>query len=286
MSLSITEKIFKALNNINNYNIPYYEFDLVLSGGGCSGYYYAGTFEIIKHLEKANKIKINKIYATSAGVLAGIFYLCNIGAIKWFESYNDVMNTYKNNNNFHLSIINTLRLYLPENAHELCNNKLNIVVSRLTIFGFKKEIFNKFNTLDDLILIVSASFNVPFILSNHYGGIKIGPYRYYDGLFTCNTPIQYNSQYPQLVMKTHKVEYPLKYIFNVNDECIQLLLIRGYIETDKFLNNDTQHKNLPFIWINKNLDKKENEKNKHKNKSFYFVNLTIMSLYILLTYKK
>ena len=64
MSLTITDKIFKSLKNINNYNIKYYEFDIVISGGGCAGYYYAGTFEIIKFLKKINKIKINKIYAT------------------------------------------------------------------------------------------------------------------------------------------------------------------------------------------------------------------------------
>ena len=33
MSLSI----FKSLNNINNYNIKYYEFDIIISGGGVAG---------------------------------------------------------------------------------------------------------------------------------------------------------------------------------------------------------------------------------------------------------
>jgi hypothetical protein len=273
MSISITDKIFKSLQSINNYNIPYYEFDLILSGGGFSGFYYAGTFEIIKHLKKANKIKINKIYATSAGVLASISYLCNISPKLWMESYNHAKENYKNN--FHETIVNTFKMYLPNNAHELCNNKLNIIVSRLTVYGFKKEIFNKFNTFDELILIVSASLNVPFLLSTHYGGIKIGNNRYYDGLFTCNTPILYNSPYPQLVMKTHKINYPLKHIFSINDNSIELLIIRGFIETDLFLNNNTNNNN-PFSWIDKHLQKKEK-----KDKKLYIINIITIGLYMM-----
>ncbi len=98
--------------------------------------------------------------------------------------------------------------------------------------------------------------NVPFLLSKHYFGIKIGKYSYYDGLFTSNTPILYDSPYPQLVMKTHRIEYPFKNIFNINENCIELLIIRVYIETDKFLNNGP-NKYLPFSWIEKNLQKKK-----------------------------
>ena len=267
MSLTITDKIFKNLENINNYNIKYYEFDIVISGGGCAGYYYAGTFEIIKFLEKENKIKINKIYATSAGVLSSIFYLCDIDPIKLMETYNYAKKNNKNNKmNFHDILMDTIVKYIPKNAHILCNDILNIVVSKRTIFGFKKVLFNKFETLNELLLIISAAVNVPFLLSNKYMGININNNYYYDGLFTSNTPILYNSEYPQLVMKTHKIEYPLKYAFSVNDECIELLMIRGFIETEKFLNED--NKSLPFSWIDKNL------KNKNKNnKSFYLVNL-------------
>ena len=135
MSLSITEKTFNSLKNINNYNIKYYEFDIVISGGGFAGYYYAGTFEIFKYLERLNKIKINKIYATSAGVLAGIFYLCNINTIDWMNSYNYAKQN--NKEDFHEILIKNLKTYLPPNAHILCNNILNIVVSKRTIFGFK-----------------------------------------------------------------------------------------------------------------------------------------------------
>ena len=253
MSLSFTEKTFKCLNNINNYNIKYYEFDIVISGGGFAGFYYAGTFEIIKYLKMANKIKINKIYATSAGVLAGIFYLCNINAIDWMNTYNYAKEN--NNNNYHEILIKTLIKYIPDNAHILCNGTLNIITSKRTMFGFKKVIFNNFNSLEELILIVSASINVQFLLSKNYMGIKIGNDYYYDGVFTSNTPLLYDSAYPQLLMKTHKIEYPLKNAFNLNDECIELLIFRGYIETEKFLNGE--NKKLPFSWINKNLKKKK-----------------------------
>ena len=275
MSLTITENIFNCLKKINNYNLPYYEFDLVLSGGGVSGFYYAGTFEIIKFLEKSNKIKINKIYATSVGILASIFYLCDFTSIKWMDVYNTAMEN--NTKNFHQNVMDVLTNIIPKNAHELCTNKLHIVLSRFTLFGSKKEVFNVFNTFDELILIVSASLNVPFLLSKHYMGIKIGKYYYYDGLFSCNTPILYDSPYPQLVMKTHRIEYPFKNIFKINDRCIELLIIRGFIETDKFLNKEVDNK-LPFSWIDKNLKKKEK-----KNKTFYIIN--ILTIGFLIYYK-
>ena len=279
MSLSIVEHMFKNLKNTNNYNIKYYEFDIIISGGGFAGYYYAGTFEIIKNLKMENKIKINKIYATSAGVLAGIFYLCNISAIDWMNHYNCAKEN--NKNDFHEIMIKTLKIYLPDNAHILCNGILNVILSKRTIFGFKKVIFNNFNSFDELLLIATASTNVPFILSNNYTGIKIGNDYYYDGVFTSNTPILYDSPYPQLVMKTHKIEYPLKYAFNIKDECIELLIFRGFIETDKFLNND--NKKLPFFWIDKNLKKKEK---KIIKKTFYLINILFFGFCFVINNKK
>ena len=71
--------------------------------------------------------------------------------------------------------------------------------------------------------------------------------------------------------KTHKIEYPLKYVFNITDECIELLIFRGFIETEKFLNDNNNKLPLllPFSWIDKNLKKKE----KKNNKFFYIINL-------------
>ena len=269
-----TNNICKSLKMINNYDTSHSNFDIVISGGGCSGYYYAGTFEIIKFLEKANKIKVNKIYAVSAGVLASLFYLCGIEPKEWIQSYYYAKENYKNN--LHEIIIKTIKHFIPKNAHELCTGKLNIILSKLTFCGFRKEIFNKFDTFDELILIISAAINVPFIISNYYRGIKINNNYYYDGVFVENTPILFDNNFPQLVMKTHKIDYPLKNMFSINDKYIELLIIRGFIETDKFLNNTDSTNKFPLYWIDKNLKKKEK-----KNKCFYIVNiLTIIAFYI------
>ena len=80
MSLGITKKIFNLIRDMDNYdtskyNIEYKEFDIIISGGGFSGYYYAGIFEIITNLEKNDKVKINNIYCTSSGVIVVLFYL-------------------------------------------------------------------------------------------------------------------------------------------------------------------------------------------------------------------
>lgn len=269
-------QIINSLKKINNYNVKYYNIDLIISGGGCSGFYYAGTFEIIKYLEKMNKIYINKIYATSAGVLAAIFYLCKIDIEEWIRAYNYAKNN--KSNDFHNIIMKTLKHFIPNKAYQICNNILNIVLSKRTLFGFKKEIFNNFNSNDELLLYVSAAINVPFLISNNYMGIKINNNYYYDGVFVCNTPIQYNSQLPQLVFKTHKIEYPLKYAFSIKDKCIELLMIRGFIETDKFFRTEQSD---TLFWIDKNLQKKTVVK---RNKCFYIINLLSIGIYFIMNY--
>ena len=269
-------QIINSLKKIHNYNVKYYNIDLIISGGGCSGFYYAGTFEIIKYLEKINKIYINKIYATSAGVLAAIFYLCKINIEEWIRAYNYSKNN--KSNNLHYIIMSTLKHFIPDKAYQKCNKILNIVLSKRTLFGFNKEIVNNFNSNDELLLYVSAAINVPFLISNHYRGIKINNNYYYDGVFVCNTPIQYNNALPQLVLKTHKIEYPLKYAFSLNDKCIELLMIRGFIETDDFFITGQSN---TLCWIEKNLQKKIVV---NKNKCFYIINLLSIGIYFIMNY--
>ena len=55
--LNYKKQIINTLKNKYNYNVKHYNIDLVISGGGCSGYYFAGTCHILKNLEKT-KLKV------------------------------------------------------------------------------------------------------------------------------------------------------------------------------------------------------------------------------------
>lgn len=272
------KQIIDSLKNKYNNNVKHYNTDLVISGGGCSGYYFAGTCNILNNLEKLNKIHINNIYATSAGVLIAIFYLCQIPIEKWIQTYYYAKFNYKSGL-IHDVIIKTLKQFIPRDAYLKCNKILNIILSKRTLFGFKKTIINTFSSNDELLLVVSAAINVPFITSYNVRGVKINNDYYYDGVLVCNTPIQYNSSLPQLVLYTHKIDYPLKYKFSINDDLIELLMIRGYIETEEFLNS-LENNSKTICWIDKNLERKEKP-----NRCFYVVNILTIGIYIFMNYK-
>jgi predicted patatin/cPLA2 family phospholipase len=240
---------------IGYVNVPYKEIDLVISGGGFCGYYHVGFFYLLKKLIRDDKIEIRNIYSTSAGVLSSVCYLCEISVYDWFNTY------YKTKEicdiDIHSSVKKVIRELLPKNAHKICNKKLNIVLSKLNYYKLECEIINEFNSFEHLLDIIDASINIPFILSSKYEGVIIDGSRYYDGGLTNNTPIIYNNDLPQLVLKTHEIDYPITKKFWLNDPYLELLITRGAIESFDFFTDNTNNNNLPIEWLDKNYRKKE-----------------------------
>lgn len=262
--LNIIETI--EINNIelNNCNK---KCDLVISGGGFSGFYHAGFFTLLKKLIKTDKIEIRNIYATSAGVLSSIFFLCDININEWLKSYYYCFNN--KNNNIHSNIINIIKKILPKNAHELCSNKINITLTKLNYYNFESVIINKFETFEDLIKIVEASINIPYVISPTCKGTIINGISYYDGGFTKNTPIIYNNDLPQLLLKTHEIDYPILKKYFSNDPYLELLIFRGAIESYDFFTNNTNNKNVPIYWIDGRYEKKIKKKENYKYIKFF-----------------
>lgn len=232
-------------------NIKYKDFDLVIGGGGLRGYYHIGSLYILKDLEKQKKISIRQIIGTSSGAIASVNYACNINFNKWLESYNEIKNSMLNGLDLHMATITVLKYKLPSNAHILCNQQnVKIVVAKFNWwpFGFTETIFDNFESFDHLINCLSAAINIPIYTSNNFKGIMMNNNRYYDGFFCRLTPIIQNNDMPQLVIKTAYVLYPKFVTLEPKDSYINLLAMRGFLETKKFLTIDTNI-NKVIEWI-------------------------------------
>jgi hypothetical protein len=145
---------------------------------------------------------------------------------------------------------------LPENAYELCSGKIKISVSKLTLFGFEEEYFDNFKSNDELLKILSASIKIPYLTSNSILGEKINNSYCYDGFFTRISPIIYDNDIPQLLIKTYIANYPNSFSLKPVDSHIELLSLRGLYESKNFFKYNKNHHTLKWIYD-------------YKKKSFY-----------------
>jgi len=262
----ITTKILDNIEDIDvsELKFPKKKFDCVFMGGGLKGYYLFGAIIILRKMINNKQIKIRNFICVSIGALAAVFLLSGISIHKMRNIYEFA----RNNNKYDLNKI-TLKVcdeLLPDNVHELCNGRVKILVSKLTLTGMKQEIISKFKSKKDLLGIIHATSCIPYFTNKNILGVKINDNIYYDGAFTNNLPILKNNDIPQLIFHTNNVEYTHNYIFNTNDKCPELLILRGVIEMEKFIkqlsSNDSHNKdilnvnkNIPIEWINKNIEK-------------------------------
>lgn len=130
---------------------------LLFNGGGLNFFWYLG---FINSIEK-NYLENYKFYGYSGGIIAFILYLCNIKLEMIFDKFEKL-------SEFNLSyILNNLEKLLddvlPENCHEICNDKLNIIYWEIRK-GYK--IKNKFKDKKELIEFASITSKLPFTLKN------------------------------------------------------------------------------------------------------------------------
>ncbi len=280
----ISTKFLEIVNSmeVGDLNFPSEEFDVLFTGGGLKGYYNFGACEILKKMVQKNKIKIRNYIGVSVGAYVAIFLLLGI-------SVHTVRNVYEfakqNSNKYDLNkiMLKACENLLPNNAHELCNGKLKILVSELTIKGMVPVMIDKFDSKEHLIKVLHATSFIPFITSTESKGVVINGKKYYDGAFTNNIPIQKNNEVPQLVFLTAEVEYSKDYMFKVMDDCPELLILRGAIEMEKFIKKINKIetklkinkiKDIPIQWIE--TDNHYRKISKHSQNDYQKILLNIL----------
>ncbi len=246
----LSNNILDLIENINldSHKMIYKKFDCVISGGALKGYYNFGTCKILTKLHDNNNINIRKFVCVSSGAIIMVCLLCNMSLLDSSKMYNKIQNV---NTDLHDSVITVLNEILPNNAHELCENKLNIVLSKITNYGFESETITTFMSRKYLIDVLSASIYLPLFTTTHITGIKINNNYYFDGWFVKNVPIIYNNDLPQLVIRTYKIDYNPKHIFTLTDNCPELLIIKGALEMEQFICG-VKILDKPFKWHLKN----------------------------------
>jgi len=265
ISTSFNDISYKLLENIDKIDVselkfPTKEFDCILSGGGFKGYYLFGAAQILKKMIKNKQIKIRKYIGVSIGAIVSVFLLSDIP----IHIIRNIYEFARHNNKYDLNqiTIKACQKILPENIHELCNNKIKILVSELTFKGMVPVYIEKFNSKEHLLKVIQATCYIPYLTSTTISGVKIDDKIYYDGAFTNNVPIIKNNDIPQLVFHTRNVEYKKWYMFNTKDKCPELLILRGAIEMERFIkhlynievnkknsSDDSKIKNIPIEWI-------------------------------------
>jgi hypothetical protein len=166
---------------------------------------------------------------------------------------------------------------LPENAYQLCTNRLFISITVLTSTGLKNQIISEYCSNDDLLEACLASSTIPYITERQmyrtFRGMKV-----VDGGLTNNTPVFRDGIRRQLVFRlsqVHSLSSPLPAITSLSphpsclcgsadrvsletphqsrwyvclspfhpllhslDSCIDALVIRGALQMSRFLSGD------------------------------------------------
>lgn len=102
---------------------------------------------------------------------------------------------------------------IPENAYELCSDRLFISVTVLTGYGMKNRIISRFTSNDDLLYCCMASSTLPYLTERAGCRIFRGEY-VIDGGLTNNIPVFTDGVRRQLVFRLFDVEYPWRLLVN------------------------------------------------------------------------
>jgi predicted acylesterase/phospholipase RssA len=149
----------KILEDLPKYNYDEIPINLVITGGGYRAYYLS---LVQYYILNYTNLKVNKCSGASIGAICGATILCKIDYNIINEAYEECrekkINPYAKD--FMYKFLNE---GLPDNAHEICNNRLFIAVHEVTLRGLKKHIISEFTSKEDLIQCLLASSSIPYI---------------------------------------------------------------------------------------------------------------------------
>jgi hypothetical protein len=220
------------------------EIDIVISVGGFYGFFVIGTDKITRRLEKEGKMKIKRYAGSSVGAICSILMASGVHGDQIIEIYNNLI---YQRDYFKLLRQEILQL-LPKDAHVRCTDRVFIAATEITWFGLKKVVFSNYKNNEDLVDAALASSNMPFLVSPYLYYKFRGKY-YLDGCFTSPLPVFSDQKHHQLLIKLYKIKYYTPYSYYPVDPSIEGLVVKGAIETDKFLSG-TDDTIKTLCWFN------------------------------------
>jgi len=246
------------------------EIDIVVSAGGFYGFFVIGTDKIIKRLEKEGKLSVKRYAGSSVGSICALLMASGVSGNQIIQIYNNL--NYKRN--FFKYLKKEILQLLPPNAYIKCSGKVFIACTEITWYGFKKTIISEFKSNEDLADAAMASSNMPFLISPFLFYKYRGKY-FIDGCFSAPLPIFEDFIHRQLLIKLYKIKYYTPYSYCPIDPSIEGLVVKGAIETDKFLSNsDPTIKTL--CWFNE-----QKYKNRYRRYLLRTLGITGIVLFLL-----
>lgn len=206
------------------------QLNLIFDSGAVNGLMGIGSALYLKHLEKINYIKINKIAGCSIGSLIAVWYMCGCPDTM-YEDIDILFSHYKANKNFFIFeqvVQKTIRQLFAtdEDIHKL-NDVLYI--NYYDTKECKQCVVSKYKDRTHLITCILRSSHIPFLTNDchKYEGRYvdgIAPYIFEEG----------NNLFIQLI----KFTSPLKTLNIKKEKNIYSRLIRGVVDTNEFFIND------------------------------------------------
>jgi len=251
-------QILKALSIDNMIHSCYThptEIDVVISSGGFFGFFVIGVDKILKKLEQEKKLVIKRYSGSSVGAICSIFMACDVPSEEVIQIYEHLLN----HKVYFLKLREQILRIIPPNAWERCTNKVFIYATEITWKGPRKVVFSEFKNNQELVDAALASSNMPFLVSP----LLFYPFKnriFIDGCFTSVLPIFPDTHHEQLLIKLYKIRYYDPYAFFPNDPSIEGLVVKGGVETDKFLSRVGHHNVRTLEWFNPKKQRKKNIK--------------------------
>lgn len=256
------------------------EVDVVISGGGLRGYYAAGVFDTLR---KVPGLRIRRVAGASAGAWCAVFYQCGVTTSEWTDTFRRTQQLVASGCTI-LEAYDRIRDVFPKDAHIKCTNKVFISITKVSLSGgIENLIVSQFDTQFDVFEACIASSNVPFAVSNGFGR-KFQGHRVLDGAVLNNAPLFPNNDRRQILVNLGNVAYPGLLSLMPADACIESLVVRGALESRRFL--DGVGEGNPLEWIHAHAKiTKFNAVEWRLQSALYWTSLVILSLPALLLVK-
>ena len=228
--------------NINREKLPS-EFNLIFDSGAVNGIMSIGAALYIRHLEKLDCFKINKISGCSIGSIIALWYC--YGCPETIYNHSEILFAhYKREKNFYIyeSVVKDI-------VHSLIQNEdMSSINGRLYINYYdtkkrKEKVVSHFKNSEHLITCILRSSHVPFITADvyKYQGRYIdgiAPYIFSNVAETKEQKEQKEQKEPKnLFIKLINITNPLQCMFVKGDPNIYGRLLKGIVNTNDFFTN-------------------------------------------------